>query len=149
MSRTQIGLAITDEDIAACYPVISELRPHLSKEGFVALVRHLGKTTGFQLACLSDGHEIMSVAGYRISEWLAGGKYLELEDFVSKASARSRGYGAKLFDWISGIAAAEGCNQLRLVSNVRRVAAHRFYLRKGMSLEAYYFSINVKQPDHT
>jgi hypothetical protein len=33
---------------------------------------------------------------------------------------------------------------VRLVSRVSRLDAHRFYLRKGMSLEAHYFSMNVK-----
>jgi hypothetical protein len=36
-----------------------------------------------------------------------------------------------------------GCRQVRLVSNVKRVDAHRFYARKGMTHEAHYFSINV------
>jgi hypothetical protein len=35
-----------------------------------------------------------------------------------------------------------------LVSNVRRADAHRFYLRKGMTKEAYYFSIDVNQAMH-
>jgi hypothetical protein len=41
------------------------------------------------------------------------------------------------------LAAESGCRQVRLVSNIRRVDAHRFYERKGMSKEAYYFSIDV------
>jgi GNAT superfamily N-acetyltransferase len=70
-------------------------------------------------------------------------KYLEIEDLVSKASERSKGYGSELFDWLTSLAVQQGCRQVRLVSNVRREDAHRFYLRKGMSLEAHYFSINV------
>lgn len=139
----KIGIARTDEEIAACFPVMSELRPHLSADSFVSLVRHLGNLTGFELAYLSENGEIKSVAGYRVSEWLAGGKYLEIEDLVSTASARSRGYGSALFDWLMSLAAREGCRHVRLVSNVRREDAHRFYQRKGMSLEAYYFSINT------
>ena len=59
------------------------------------------------------------------------------------ASARSKGYGGELFDWLMAEAARTGCRQVRLVSNVRRVDAHRFYTRKGMAHEAHYFSINV------
>jgi GNAT superfamily N-acetyltransferase len=139
----KIDVARTDEEVAACYPVMSELRPHLSADGFVSLVRRLGSITGLEVAYLSEHGEIKSVAGYRISEWLAGGKYLEIEDLISKSSERSKGYGSELFDWLTSLAAKQGCRQVRLVSNVRRENAHRFYLRKGMSLEAYYFSINV------
>jgi GNAT superfamily N-acetyltransferase len=139
----KVCIAETDEEIAACYRIMSELRPHLSQDSFVPLVRRLGKTTGLRLAYLSEGAEIRAVAGYRISEWLAGGKYLEIEDLVSKASDRSKGYGGALFDWLINLAAEHHCRQVRLVSNVRRTDAHRFYLRKGMSLEAHYFSIDV------
>ncbi len=123
--------------------VRTKATPHLSRHSFVPLVRRLGKATGLRLAYLSEGAEIRAVAGYRISEWLAGGKYLEIEDLVSKASDRSKGYGGALFDWLMSLAAQHCCRQVRLVSNVRRMDAHRFYLRKGMSMEAYYFSINV------
>jgi GNAT superfamily N-acetyltransferase len=140
----EVSIALTDEDIAACYPVMSELRPHISAEEFVPLVRHLETVAGLKLAFLWNSREVKSVAGYRISEWLAGGKYLEIEDLVSKASERSRGYGGMLFDWLKDLAARSGCRQVRLVSNVRRLEAHRFYLRKGMTLEAHYFSINVR-----
>ena len=139
----KVFIAETDEEIAACYPIMSELRPHLSQDSFVPLVRRLGKTTGLKLAYLSEGREVRAVAGYRISEWLAGGKYLEIEDLVSKASDRSKGYGGALFDWLISLAAQDHCRQVRLVSNVRRTDAHRFYLRKGMSMEAHYFSITV------
>jgi GNAT superfamily N-acetyltransferase len=139
----EVSVATSDQDVAECYPVMSELRPHISVEEFVPLVRHLGNTTGLQLAFLRTHGEIKSVAGYRIAEWLAGGKYLEIEDLVSKASERSKGYGGQLFDWLKNLAARSGCKQVRLVSNVRRLDAHRFYLRKGMTLEAHYFSMNV------
>jgi GNAT superfamily N-acetyltransferase len=140
-----VRIAETDEEIAACYPIMSELRPHLSPDTFVPLVRRLGKATGFGLAYLSEAEQIRAAAGYRISEWLAGGKYLEIEDLVSKVSDRSKGYGGALLDWLISLAAQHGCRQVRLVSNVRRANAHRFYLRKGMSKEAYYFSIDVNK----
>src|SRR3954470_8318089 len=139
----EIAIATTNEQIDRCYPVMAELRPQLTREQFVPLVRRLESTTGLKLAYLTDHDEIRCVAGYRISEWLAGGRYLEIEDLVSKASERSKGYGGAVFDWLVQLAAKNACRQVRLVSNVRRTDAHRFYVRKGMSLEAHYFSINV------
>lgn len=142
MTKT-IGVASTDALIDACYPVMAELRPHISREEFIPLVKHLAATQRFKLAFLEqDG--IKAVAGYRVAEWLAGGRYLEIEDLVTSQNERSRGFGGELFDWLMAEAAREDCRQVRLVSNVRRKDAHRFYLRKGMSQEALYFSINVK-----
>ena len=140
---TVISLATTGPEIAACYPVMAELRPHLTATEFVPRVLHLMNTTGFELACLDDGG-IKAVAGFRVSEWLHAGKYLEIEDLVATASARSKGYGGQLFDWLAAQAASRSCRQLRLLSGVKRTDAHRFYLRKGMVIEAHYFSMNIQ-----
>lgn len=138
----EILLATTPEEIDACYPVMAELRPHIKREDFLPLAERLCKLTGLHLAYLTDGC-IKAVAGFRISEWLAHGKYLEIEDLVSARDARSKGYGGILFDWLVDHARANECGQVRLVSNIRRLDAHRFYLNKGMSHEAHYFSINI------
>jgi GNAT superfamily N-acetyltransferase len=138
----RIAVADTDVLIDACYPVMAELRPQIPRAEFLPFVKRLQTTNNFKLAFL-DENGIKAVAGYRVSEWLAGGKYLEIEDLVTAADARSKGYGGELFDWLVAEASRAGCRQVRLVSNVRRVDAHRFYLRKGMAQEAHYFSINV------
>jgi GNAT superfamily N-acetyltransferase len=129
-------------DIAKCYPVVAELRPHLQKKDFFDTVDKLAKKTGFKLAYLIDG-TVKAVAGYRVSEWLHSGKYLEIEDLITSSADRSKGYGGQLFDWLVVQARLEGCRQLRLVSGVKRTDAHRFYLRKGMAYEAQYFSLNL------
>ena len=139
----EIRIAATDEELIRCYPVMAELRPHLSQEQFVSLARRLSDTTGLRIAYLLDAERIACVAGFRTSEWLAGGRYLEIEDLVTSAAERSKGHGGLMFDWLVKFAAEAGCRQVRLVSNVRRIDAHRFYERKGMKREAYYFSINV------
>ena len=141
--NSRIIIALDDQQITACYPVMAELRPHITSGEFLPLVKRLNELTGFQLAYLIDG-EIKAVAGFRISEWLAGGKYLDIEDLVAKSDERSKGYGGKLFDWLVEHAKKNNCQQVRLVSRVSRVDAHRFYVRKGMNLEAHYFSMNLQ-----
>ncbi len=138
-----ISIARTDTEIQNCYAVMAELRPHISQKEFLPKVTKLIETTNFQLAYLLD-NEVKAVAGFRISEWLSSGKYLEIEDFVAKDGERSKGYGGELFDWIVDFAKRENCNQIKLVSRVTRFGAHRFYLRKRMNIEAHYFSLNLK-----
>lgn len=137
-----INLARSEQEISDCYQVMAELRPHIQRDEFLPLVKRLAAIVGYQLAYLTDG-EIKAVAGFRISEWLAGGKYLEIEDLVAKSGERSKGYGGELFDWLVEHAKENNCLQVRLVSRVSRLDAHRFYLRKGMNLEAHYFSMNL------
>ncbi|HYJ39729.1 MAG TPA: GNAT family N-acetyltransferase [Steroidobacteraceae bacterium] len=142
MKHSGIGLASSKEEIDSCFPVMAELRPHLSRVDFSATIQRLMATANFSLACLDDGG-IKAVAGFRVSEWLHAGKYLEIEDLVTVNGARSKGYGGRLFDWLVSEAARQSCRQVRLLSGVKRTDAHRFYLRKGMSIEAHYFSLNV------
>ena len=140
----KIAIAESDDEITKCLPVMRDLRPHLRAENFLPLIKKLAETTGLRLAFLSDG-EVKAVAGFRTGEWLAfDGRYLEIEDFVTKSEERSKGYGGELFDWLVAHALDDGCKQLRLVSNVARTDAHRFYERKGMAHVAHYFSMNLK-----
>lgn len=138
-----IALAETDGEIQDCYAVMSELRPHISREIFLPTVKQLSANAGFRLVYLKDD-EVKAVGGFRISEWLAGGKYLEIEDLATKNGERSKGYGGAIFDWLVNYAKENNCDQLRLVSHVKRFNAHRFYLRKGMIIEAHYFSMSLK-----
>ncbi|HTD28236.1 MAG TPA: GNAT family N-acetyltransferase [Xanthomonadaceae bacterium] len=138
-----IRRASSHGEIVQCYPVLAELRPHIQAEDFVAIVQRLSNNIGFRLVYLLDD-EVKAVAGYRVSEWLHSGKYLEIEDFVTSSGERSKGYGAQLFKWLVAQARHEGCSQLRLVSGVQRTDAHRFYVRQGMVNEAKYFSLNLQ-----
>ena len=138
-----IAVAKTDDEIQNCYAVMAELRPHLKPDAFLRKVKRQVENSGYKLVYLTDG-EVKAVGGFRISEWLSGGKFLEIEDFVAKNGERSKGYGGELFDWIVDFAKRENCNQIKLVSRVTRFGAHRFYLNKRMNIEAHYFSLNLK-----
>lgn len=140
LTGMDIRIASTDQEFDACFDVVSALRPHLDRDGFPSLVRRLASIAGFQLAYL-DNDGIQCVAGFRISEWLAGGRYLEIEDLVSREDARSKGHGGRLFDWLVEHARAKGCDHVRLVSRLSRLQAHEFYKRKGMTADAFYFSL--------
>jgi len=134
-----IFIAKTDTDINACFPVMQELRPHLQKAQFVSRVRYR-QNTGYILACIQDQDTVVAVAGFRISENLAWGRFLYVDDLVTAAQHRSRGYGAKLLTWLREYAASENCQQFHLDSGVQRKDAHRFYEREGMAITGYHFA---------
>lgn len=140
----KIVLAEEEQEILDCYSVMAELRPHIEPDEFLSKVKRLAEIADYQLVYLMDGGTVKAVAGFRISEWLAGGKYLEIEDLAATAGERSKGYGGELFDWLLKYAEENDCRQIRLVSHVSRFDAHRFYLNKRMIIEAHYFSMNLK-----
>ena len=139
----KINLAQTDEEIQNCYSVMAELRPHISADEFLTQVKRQMNESNFKLVYLND-EGVKAVGGFRVAEWLSGGKYLEIEDLAAKDGERSKGYGGALFDWIVEYARQENCDQIKLVSHVKRFAAHRFYLNKRMIIEAHYFSLALK-----
>ncbi|WP_416307011.1 GNAT family N-acetyltransferase [Neptunicella sp. SCSIO 80796] len=139
-----IRLVTEQADKIRCFAVLSGLRPHLSLDDFLLQVSRMEIETGYQLACLEDAEAIKAVAGFRISEWLHTGKYLEIEELITADGNRSKGYGGQLYDWLLDFAKQQKCAQMRLVSGVSREAAHKFYLNKGMKFEAKYFSINTE-----
>jgi len=140
---SRIALAESDQEILICHPIMAELRSHIQREQFVSTVKRLAEIADYRMAYLTDG-DVKAIAGFRISEWLAGGRYLELEDLVVASNERSKGYGGELFDWLVKHAEENNCDQIRLISRVTRYDAHRFYLNKRMIIEAYYFSRQLK-----
>jgi GNAT superfamily N-acetyltransferase len=139
----RVALAVEDEEILSCYPVMAELRPHVTREEFLPRIRRQMEAAGYKLAYVADG-EVKAVAGFRASECLAWGKFVYVDDLVSKEGERSKGYGGQLFDWLVEYARGEGCDQFHLDSGVQRFAAHRFYLTKRMFIEAHHFGLSLK-----
>ena len=141
MTSTPISLALTDSDIARCFAVMAQLRPHLIEADFVDRIRQM-QADKFQLAFLEDELGVVrSVAGFRIMEKLHSGRTLYVDDLVTDADSRSKGHGDRLFDWLVAKARALGCDEFSLDSGTQRVDAHRFYLRKRMKVSAFDFSL--------
>lgn len=142
-----IRIAKTDQEIAACYPVMRELRPHISQEQFLSRVR-TQESSGYRLAYVQSEDAVVAVAGFRIGENLAWGHFLYVDDLVTSSSHRSKGYGAGLLGWLKQQATTEGCGQLHLDSGTQRKDAHRFYEREGLSRSGFHFVVNMA-PDTT
>ncbi|GJQ27522.1 MAG: hypothetical protein HBSAPP02_25540 [Phycisphaerae bacterium] len=138
-----ISVAKHDDEIAACWPVMAELRPHVNETEFVARV-HRQAASGYRLARLEAAGRVVSVAGYRIGENLSWGRHLYVDDLVTAAAARSKGYGEALFNWLVEEARRNECDALHLDSGVQRFAAHRFYLAMRMDITSHHFAIKLK-----
>jgi GNAT superfamily N-acetyltransferase len=141
-----IAVAESDSDIARCFPVIRELRPHLTAEEFVPRVRRMN-TQGYRLAFLTDAEgEVRAVAGFRPMDVLYAGRTIYVDDLITAEGHRSRGYGDQLFDWLVAHARSLGCDTLHLDSGTQRVDAHRFYLRKRMKISSFHFVFPLQPP---
>ena len=141
--NSNIFLANSDDEINACFPVLAELRPHVSREEFLLRIKRQTAESGYRLACAVDG-DVKAVAGFRISECLAWGKFMYVDDLVARSADRSKGFGGALFDWLVEYARENNCDQFHLDSGVQRFGAHRFYLQKRMAIEAHHFGLKLR-----
>ncbi|MDP8930935.1 MAG: GNAT family N-acetyltransferase [Actinomycetota bacterium] len=62
------------------------------------------------------------------------GRFLYVDDFVTRGTERRRGHGAALFRWHVAEARRLDCDEVHLDSGVHRHDAHRFYLARGMRI---------------
>ncbi|HEV3392160.1 MAG TPA: GNAT family N-acetyltransferase [Chthoniobacterales bacterium] len=144
MKNPRIAIADTVEDIRRCFPVMRELRTHITDaEDFVERVQRQRKQ-GYQLAFVESEGQVCAVAGYRFLESLFSGKNLYVDDLVTRDSDRSRGFGGELLDWLIKQAREKGCQNFELDSGVQRFDAHRFYFTKRMSISSYHFRIKIE-----
>ena len=137
--KSRIKIARTKAEILRCFPVMSELRPHLIEGEFVQRIRRQQKNSGYQLVCLEDGGAVRALAGYRVTECLWSGKFFYVDDLVTPSGARNQGWGQRMMDWLLQRAREEGCQEFHLDSGVQRFEAHGFYLKNRLHIVAYHF----------
>ena len=129
----------SDEQIAATYDVMRQLRPHLAHDTYVPAIRALMASEGLRLLALLDTGTVRAVAAYRIMNMLYCGSLLYVDDLVCDERVRSRGYGAQLIARLKSEGRALGCSEIQLISRVTREQAHRFYFREGFGIECFHF----------
>lgn len=140
----EIREATTDSDFARVYPVMRELRPHIKTEAeFVDRAQRQRKHENWRLIYVEDAGRPVAAAGFRISEWLAWGKSLYIDDLICLESHRGKGFAEALMRWMEDHARAQGCAQVHLDSGTHRLAAHRFYHRLKLAITSFHFHKNL------
>jgi GNAT superfamily N-acetyltransferase len=141
MNGMEVREAVADADVRRLYPVIRVLRPHIaSADDLVARAERQRRRSGWRLIYVEDKGEPVAAASFRISEWLAWGKALYVDDLVALESHRGKGYAEALMRWMEALAGEEGCVEFHLDSGTHRLGAHRFYHRLKLSITSFHFS---------
>ena len=135
----KITHAETDEQIAATFDVVFQLRPHLERSNFVSTIRGLMASDGLKVLALFDEGEVRAVATYRVMHMLYCDSLIYIDDLVVDERVRSHGYGSRLISRIKEEGRALGCGEIQLISRVTREHAHRFYFREGFGMECFHF----------
>jgi len=140
---TGIFLADDADTTRACWPVMRQLRPHLTEAEFFAQVGRQREAAGYRLAYVQHQQRVVAVAGFRIAEFLAWGRILYVDDLVTDEAHRGNAFGGTLLAWLAAHAKEQGCAQLHLDSGVQRFGAHRFYLTQRMDITSHHFALKL------
>ena len=77
------------------------LRPHLSKNNFVATVKEM-IAEGYTLAYIEEDTKAVAAAGFRYLQFLYNGKHFYIDDLSTLPESRGKGYAGKLLDFVIG-----------------------------------------------
>jgi GNAT superfamily N-acetyltransferase len=99
---------------------------------------------GYRLVYILDNEQVVAAAGYRVAEFLAWGKTFYIDDLITISSARQKGYGGALLDWLLAEAKKLGCEQFHLDSGTHRHDAHRLYMSRKLKISSHHFSKEVE-----
>jgi GNAT superfamily N-acetyltransferase len=136
LGRAEAGLA---------HIAMRELRPEYRDEGaFVARIEDVLRPQGYRLlaAFLPEPQAAVAVAGFRVGDSLAWGRYLYVDDLSTLPEARCQGHAGALLAWLIGEARHLGCTQVHLDSGTGsgRFDAHRLYYNHGLAIHSHHFA---------
>ncbi|HBK04916.1 MAG TPA: GNAT family N-acetyltransferase [Acetobacteraceae bacterium] len=133
----------TATELEACFPVMRELRPHLTSpaELIERAMRQFGQ--GYHLLAAWKADAVVGAAGYRIQENLIRGRFCYVDDLVVAGSHRRDGLGARLLDAAADQARAQGIDRLVLDTGLDNLLGQRFYFRYGMLPAALRFATTL------
>ena len=113
------------------FPLMNQLRTHLTEEAYLSLVQSSVKENHYKLFGVWNDNELKGVVGFMPMTTLYYGRFIWICDLVTDQSERSRGYGAQLLHFTETYAKENGFEKVALSSGLQRNDAHRFYEKKG------------------
>ena len=141
MSACELRRAGPD-DALAVYALICELKQaefdrQAFHAGFIANLQD--RNMHYQLALL-DGH-IIGMIGLHLQFHVHRARWIgEIQELVVMPQARGLKVGSQLLAWAEDKARHAGAELTELSTSVKRVDAHRFYVREGYTQSHFRFT---------
>ena len=132
----------TAEDVDAVYGLICELKQaELDRSAYHAgfAANLLDHNMRYQLA-EQEGH-IVGMIGLHMQFHLHHANWIgEIQELVVMPQARGLKVGSQLLAWAEAFARQAGAEMTELSTSVKRLDAHRFYLREGYTQSHFRFT---------
>lgn len=132
----------TADDARVVYGLICELKQaEFDREAFRAgfLANLQDRNMRYQLAGLNG--EIVGMIGLHLQFHLHHARWIgEIQELVVMPQARGLKVGSRLLAWAEDAARQAGAELTELSTSVKRVDAHRFYVREGYAQSHFRFT---------
>lgn len=141
MSACELRRA-TMQDIDAVYALICELEcvqleSQAFRTGFAANLQNDNRR--YQLALLDS--QVVGMISLHMQFHLHHANWIsEIQELVIMPQARGLKIGSQLLAWAEGEARLAGAQIIEFSTNVKRLDAHRFYLREGYKQSHFRFT---------
>jgi len=129
--ETQISDTVTIKELDTgeleqAFPVLSQLRTHLTLEAYLKLVKSM-VSDGYRIICLFENGNTVAYAGFAAQLNLYYGAHIWVYDLVTDKARRGCGYGKLLLSYIEKYAKDNFLSCVALSSGLQREDAHKFY----------------------
>ena len=140
--QIEIRELTTDIEWIAGWQALLALRPNLSQQDFIARKEQLQKD-GYHLVGLFCSDTVIAVASYTISPHPVFIREMIIHDMSTLTTEQSKGYGAKLLQFLDALAVELNC-QRTFVASAR---AAKFYEQNGYVEHAAALK-KIHRPNH-
>lgn len=144
MTASVLQHAESEEEVAACFPLMAVLRPHLADASDLIQRVRRQRSQGYRLLAAWRDRSPVGLAGYRLHEMLVRGPAVYVDDLVVADSERRQGLGARLLDEVAAIGRRASCVALVLDTAMANSLGQRFYFRYGLLARGLHFSMPLE-----
>ena len=100
MGTSTIKELHTPQEILQAFPVMNQLRTHLTERDYLDLVTEAMEKDMYKMFAMFDQGEIVAVTGFKPMITLYYGRFVWVCDLVTDTNKRSNGYGEKLLSFV-------------------------------------------------
>jgi GNAT superfamily N-acetyltransferase len=138
--------ADTVDEVRRCWPVFSELRPNISSEASFIERWMRQRHEGYRIVFIEENGGVRGVAGFRIVNTMAWGRFIYLDDLAVLEEHHGAGLGTALLNFVQEEARRARCASVQLNTGYHRHRAHRTYLRNGFTFDSHHAQWIVSAP---
>lgn len=136
----KIHIVKSPSDLERIYPLLTELRTHLTYESFLDTYHHAHKSDQYELVGFFEEDNIVALVGYRVLYDFVRGRHLYIDDLITTQTVRSKGLGATVLKFAEEKARELNCTGgLRLCAGIENTGGIKFYEKNGWKARALAF----------